>query len=112
MAGDVLAAFEAMFSSLGFPSDALGVALECAREESIVLNPGRRRQAHVRSGKVQQWRQTFDRELAELFFAEAGDALVTLGYEPDGAWLAGLPDRHPALDEPLPTRQTAATLKP
>jgi hypothetical protein len=102
MAGDVLAAFEAMFSSLGFSGHAKQVALECARQESIVLNPRRRRSHHVRSGEPQQWRQQFDQELGEQFVAVSGDDLVALGYEPDHSWLKDLPPARPSLDGPLP----------
>ncbi|MEK6251857.1 MAG: hypothetical protein AABM43_07920 [Actinomycetota bacterium] len=102
MIGDVLAEFEAMFSSLGFSGEARRVALECARRESIVLNPARRRSPHVRSGEPQQWRQLFDRVLGDQFVAVAGDDLVALGYEPDDSWPEELPATRPALDEHLP----------
>jgi hypothetical protein len=108
MTGDVLAAFAAMFASLGFRGPARGVALECARQESIVLNPTRRRSSHVRSGELHQWRHAFDRELGELFVAEAGNALIALGYEPDHSWLKELPATRPALDKPLPVPEREA----
>lgn len=42
---------------------------------------------HVRSGKGEQWRQEFDRELAEAFAAEHQGTLEILGYEKDDSWV-------------------------
>jgi len=56
---------------------------------------------HVRSGAVEQWRTVFDRTLAEAFAARFGDALIQLGYERGGGWIAPLPAMNPALDAPL-----------
>ena len=101
MGGEVLSAFEAMFKALGFSGRARRVALECAQRESILLNPARRESSHVRSGETRQWRRVFDRALGERFAAAAGPALVTLGYEPDDAWVGDLPAARPTLDRPL-----------
>jgi len=42
---------------------------------------------HVRSGKREQWRQEFDRELAEAFAKKHQKALEILGYEKDDSWV-------------------------
>lgn len=98
MVGDVLAAFEAMFSSLGFSGQARRVVPECASQERVVLNPARRDSSHVRSGEPEQWRHQLDLELGEQFVGVAGDDLTALGYESDHSWLRKLPASRPALD--------------
>jgi hypothetical protein len=108
MTGDVLAAFDEMFSSLGFAGSARRIALDCARQESIVLNPDRRDLPHVRSGETQQWRQVFDRKLGEQFAAAAGPELAALDYEPDDSWLEDLPETRPELDGSLPVTASSS----
>ena len=41
----------------------------------------------MRKGVVGDWKNYFDREARERFYAYAGDALVRLGYEADDAWI-------------------------
>ncbi len=43
--------------------------------------------AHVKSGAVAQWRERLPREVAELYAAEFGAALITLGYAEDMRWV-------------------------
>lgn len=45
------------------------------------------RSSFLRKGVAGDWRNHFDREAAEIFDSIAGDALVTLGYEPDRDWI-------------------------
>jgi len=47
---------------------------------------------HVRSGKSQQWRQYFDRELAQHFVALFDEALIDLGYEENQSWVTLCPE--------------------
>lgn len=47
---------------------------------------------HIRSGTTDQWRNVFDRELAEEFVRRFDTVLVDLGYEPDNSWVDRLGD--------------------
>ena len=104
IADDALLTFEEMFSFLGFSGPTLEVALKCAIDNSIALNAARPRSGHIRSGKPEQWREVFDRGLGQRFAAEAGDALIALGYERDDSWLSELPAVRGGLDDAVPDR--------
>ncbi len=93
--------FRELFTSLGFSKGARRVAVECARHESITLNP-RKRMGHVRSGQPGQWREFFDRQLGEDFVSRLGNELVALGYEADHSWVKALPTSRPSLDVHMP----------
>jgi hypothetical protein len=45
---------------------------------------------HVRSGEVAQWKREFTRDLAFAFLTKFPDALQTLGYEMNNAWVLKL----------------------
>lgn len=45
---------------------------------------------HARSGKVEQWRTVFTRQLGEAFLELNGDALIKLGYEENHDWVLSL----------------------
>jgi hypothetical protein len=47
---------------------------------------------HIRSGKAEQWRNYFHRWHGERFVEVTGDALITLGYEPNHDWVTRLPE--------------------
>ena len=48
---------------------------------------------HVRSGEVAQWKREFTRDLAFAFLTRFPDALQTLGYEMNNAWVSKLQQR-------------------
>ena len=45
---------------------------------------------HARSGKTEQWRTAFTRQLGEAFLELNGDALIKLGYEQNHDWVLTL----------------------
>lgn len=96
--------------------DHLGLRVAAADLEAIVdaNRFEKRRQApagvvdpmsHYRRGEAGDWKNHFDPTCVRTFLEEAGDLLVTLGYEPDNdAWTRtpGLPSRVPEqVDERL-----------
>jgi len=74
----------------------LGIAEELIDDfSSIAFNnslfSGKVSSEHVRSGKSQQWRQYFDRALAQRFVSLFNEALIDLGYEKNQSWLTECP---------------------
>jgi hypothetical protein len=77
--------FARALDHLGFDKAESAIALDLYRETHI-LNGAKSDGVHVRSGVARQWPGVFDRTLAAAFIDRFGEALITLGYEPDNSW--------------------------
>lgn len=80
---------------LGEPVDEARLRATIDRYDFALMS-GRRRGdedkgAFLRKGVAGDWRRCFSREAAEVFDHYAGATLVTLGYEPDHAWVRDCP---------------------
>ncbi len=58
-----------------------------AKEEDRAHNVAK----HVKSGKAEQWKSKFPREVAEIYVQKYGPALRTLGYAENDDWVHQLP---------------------
>ena len=77
--------FHHIFHFLGFTENILLDCLYVAYENSLFsgkVSPTK----HIRSGKIQQWKNFFNREHKSKFKAKFGDLLIQLGYEKDNNW--------------------------
>lgn len=78
--------FRKLFTFLGFPDKLMPSLLELAYNHSV-FSPNFSKTSHIRSGATQQWKQYFKPVHKKRFLELFGDALVTLGYEPDNSWI-------------------------
>ena len=85
-----MADFEATMQKLGFTGEKLAVAKDTFFQFSLF---GERKHVdqHTRSGKVEQWRKIYTREMGKAFLELYGDALIRLGYEQNHDWVHALP---------------------
>ena len=79
--------FHRIFTFLGLPANLLPFALETAYNNSLFS--GKVTTKHVRSGRLNQWRDYFQPVHKEKFIDLFGDALIKLGYESDHDWTTG-----------------------
>lgn len=89
MTDTAMSDFEATMRGLGFS----GLELQQAKDTFFQFSLfGERKHVdqHTRSGKVQQWRNIYTRQMGEAFLEHYGDALITLGYEKNHDWVARL----------------------
>jgi hypothetical protein len=78
---------------LGFADAEIDICRKQFWDASIFGGKDRNRKPlHIRSGAARQWPSVFDRGLGEAFVERFGEALVTLGYEPDNSWVSRLPE--------------------
>jgi hypothetical protein len=75
-----------LFRFIGIPGHALGNALTIAYQSSLFPR-SRLSTNHVRSGKINQWKKHFTREVAQAFEERHGPLLRVLGYEQSSAWV-------------------------
>lgn len=86
LADEDLRTFHDIFTFLGFPGRSIPRCLRAAYANSLFS--GRvRASGHVRSGRVQQWRQHLGPHHRKRFLSLFGDVLVRLGYEADDSWV-------------------------
>lgn len=83
--------FRAMFEHYGFHAQAVNEALDVAARFSFANRTGRsvgevEGEQHIRSGKLQQWREEYTAEHRQLFKELHADELIKLGYETDTDW--------------------------
>ena len=83
--------FTEIFRHFGFIEDAIPAALQAIRQHSFRNKTKREigqteEKSHLRSGKLQQWKEELDGELKETFRHYLGDGLIRLGYETDLNW--------------------------
>lgn len=88
---------------LGFQEDEIEICRNVFWEHALFGGGAHLKESmsHIRSGAVEQWKDVFDRTLAEAFAARLGDTLIQLGYERDEGWIAKLPPIKAALDTSL-----------
>ena len=79
--------FHRIFSFLGFPAEALPVALRAAYDNSLFS--GKVFSAHVQSGQTARWKRYFKPVHKERFHELFGDTLIKLGYEASSDWPLG-----------------------
>lgn len=77
--------FHEIFLFLGFPGSAIPVLLTIAYNKSLFSNQLKKND-HIRSGKIQQWKQYFNKIHKERFLELFGDGLIQLGYEQNNNW--------------------------
>ncbi len=80
-----LSLFHEIFTFLGFPGPGIPSLLAIAYENSL-FSGNFDRSFHIRSGKIEQWREYFTTLHKEKFLALFDDALIQLGYESDHKW--------------------------
>jgi len=105
--------FSRIAAHLGFTKEEIPVCRRTFWRHAIFGGGAERRAEgklkHVRSGEPEQWRDVFDRKMANAFLAQFGDALIRLGYEKDNAWIDTLPEHRPELDAaPVPSISSGA----
>lgn len=66
--------------------DAIGVPLADDKLEYIARNSRSAKTQTFRTGKIRNWEKVFDDDLRKAFTEEAGDLLISLGYEKDLNW--------------------------
>ena len=86
-----LRVFRELFEFLGFRGGALLVCLQHAYDNSL-FSGNVASKGHVRSGRVEQWRKYFTRQLAERFSGKFPGLLEKLGYETDQNWINNCPE--------------------
>ncbi len=79
-----LTLFHKIFTFLGFPGSAIPEILDIAYSNSLFS--GKVNSAHVRSGKVKEWRKYFKPIHRDRFLELFGDCLVRLNYEASDNW--------------------------
>jgi hypothetical protein len=78
MTDEDLVAYREAFSFLGFTSQDLSSALDCAERNSVFAG---RRNKHMRDPRPAQWRELFDSDLQAEFNIRYPNAIEILGYE-------------------------------
>jgi hypothetical protein len=79
--------FTEVLRHLGFEDHELESGRHIFGANSLFGKKGKNGGAHVRSGEGQQWKRTFNSELASEFIEQFGKVLIDLGYEPDNSWV-------------------------
>lgn len=75
-------------------------------------NPGEKDQfSHYRNGKAGDWRNYFDRSLAQRFEAACPDLLKSLGYETESDWWRAVPKNVAGLDGETVTKADRKSLQ-
>jgi hypothetical protein len=92
---DLIADFEAetftkILRHLGFDDHELESGRQIFQANSLFGMNAKDRRPHIRSGEGQQWKSTFNPDLANEFIAQFGRVLIDLGYEPDNTWIGEL----------------------
>lgn len=91
MSEDADETFRALIISLGFDAQEQDALMRSFERHSLRGASASEQSAHVRSGKIAQWKHTYTRALGEAFLTAMGDALIVLGYENDHSWVQALP---------------------
>lgn len=83
--------FRLLFLHYGFNDDAIEKSVEIATRFSFNKRSGRsigevNNKSHLRSGKLQQWKEEFNADHKKYFKKLHGEDLVKLGYEQDMNW--------------------------
>lgn len=83
--------FRQLFRHYGFNHDAVERSVEIAKQFSFKNRTGRNtgdvdKKSHLRSGKLQQWRDEFNEDHKAHFKKLHGEDLIKLGYEKDLNW--------------------------
>jgi len=83
--------FQQLFHHYGFNDVAIETSIKLAKQFSFKNRTGRDigdigKKSHMRSGKLQQWKQEFNEEHKALFKKLHGEDLIKLGYEKNLNW--------------------------
>ncbi len=83
--------FRLLFLHYGFNDDAIKKSVEIATRFSFNNRAGRNigevnNKSHLRSGKLQQWKEEFSEDHKKYFKKLHGEDLIKLGYEQDQNW--------------------------
>jgi hypothetical protein len=72
--------FRAMFRHYGLSDEQTAIALEIALEHTIPTSRRGIASDHIRSGRIEQWREAYDADLIAAYTEILGDAHTRLGY--------------------------------
>jgi len=83
--------FRQLFRHYGFNHEAIERSVEIAKQFSFKNRTGRNtgevnKKSHLRSGKLQQWKDEFNEDHTVQFKKLHGEDLVKLGYEKNLNW--------------------------